>query len=323
MSDEHKRQAEYHALAAEAAGVTADLEVVTTGKTRVDVVIGDRIGIEVQRSDLNLNAAVSRTKRSMAAGLDMVGWFTDRPARPVWYGKVPSYATRVRGWDEMPRLGTVGAIGPQVIEAARCVYGNFEKCPRGKRSPCGEYHEKVRPWPMMIDDLVARLAEGEIVPALTGKYVRLVSPSSLRLYEELTGKSALYGGAAPVLRAGPGERVECERPTRPGWFARPGDCAQLELQYEYGQPSRPVAIRPVNWRPEPRARCLVTTVGREGCRCITCYHELQPLSADDRKGHMTSGADQIHQTGVLHLRSNRVPAIVGTPHIHRPVDLRG
>ena len=52
MSDEHKRQADYHAAAAERAGYAAALEVCTAGHTRVDVVIDGKVGFEVQRSAL-------------------------------------------------------------------------------------------------------------------------------------------------------------------------------------------------------------------------------------------------------------------------------
>jgi hypothetical protein len=43
MSDEHKREAEYHARAAERAGHVADFEVITAGHTRVDVVVDGRV----------------------------------------------------------------------------------------------------------------------------------------------------------------------------------------------------------------------------------------------------------------------------------------
>lgn len=54
----------------------AELEVTTTGRTRVDVVIDGSVGIEVQRSALSKAAALDRTARSVAAGLRSVTWFT-------------------------------------------------------------------------------------------------------------------------------------------------------------------------------------------------------------------------------------------------------
>lgn len=239
MSDEHKRQAEYHVLAAQAAGLEAATEVITGGSTRVDVVVDGRVGIEIQRSGLTLSAARSRTRRSMSSGLDIIGWFTDRPVAPVWFGKVPSYRTEIRSWGQLPKLGTVRIIGPQIIEAARCTHENFQKCPRGQKHPCGKYHETYRPWAMLADDLVARLATGDIVAAATGKHVRLVSRSGLHLYEELTGTKALYGGspAAPRGVQPRSERVECGRPIQAGWFVPSKECTQLELDF---RPPRPV-----------------------------------------------------------------------------------
>ena len=93
MSDEHKRQAEYHAVAAERAGHAADLEVTTTGHTRVDVVVDGAYGFEIQRSALSKASAIDRTARSVAAGLAGVAWFTDAPGSPPWTGHVPGYRT--------------------------------------------------------------------------------------------------------------------------------------------------------------------------------------------------------------------------------------
>jgi hypothetical protein len=65
MSDEHKREAEYHARAAERAGHVADFEVVTAGHTRVDVVVNGRVGFEIQRSALS--TAVTATAPRLGA----------------------------------------------------------------------------------------------------------------------------------------------------------------------------------------------------------------------------------------------------------------
>jgi hypothetical protein len=59
--------AEYHAAAARAQGLNADFEVTTTGRTRVDVVIDGRIGVEVQWSDLTAGAAEPGTSLIAAA----------------------------------------------------------------------------------------------------------------------------------------------------------------------------------------------------------------------------------------------------------------
>ena len=78
---EHKRQAEYHASAAQQCGYTASLEVPTTGHTRVDVVVDGRIGFEIQRSALEEASAIDRTARSISAGLDR-GGMVHRPGQP-------------------------------------------------------------------------------------------------------------------------------------------------------------------------------------------------------------------------------------------------
>jgi hypothetical protein len=122
MTDEHKREAEYHARAAERTGHVADLEVVTAGRTRVDVVVDGRVGFEIQRSALSKAAAVDRTVRSVRAGLGTVAWFTDRSTSPLWTGHVPGYRTivPVSVWQELPLPGTVIAAGLQIVEAVRC-----------------------------------------------------------------------------------------------------------------------------------------------------------------------------------------------------------
>ena len=95
MSDEHRRQAEYHALAAQRAGLSADLEVPTTRGTRVDLVVDGRIGFEIQRSELSAAAAADRTARSVASGLGMVAWCSDRSVSPSWISRVPGYRLSV------------------------------------------------------------------------------------------------------------------------------------------------------------------------------------------------------------------------------------
>ena len=128
MSDEHKREAEYHARAAERAGHVADFEVVTAGHTRVDVVVDGRVGFEIQRSAISKAAAIDRTARSVRAGLGTVAWFTDRSTSPAWTGHVPSYRTIIpaSAWRVLPQPGSVRAAGLQVVEAVRC----------GSRGPC-------------------------------------------------------------------------------------------------------------------------------------------------------------------------------------------
>ena len=217
MSGEHKRQAEYHALAAERAGHAADLEVTTTGHTRVDVVVDGRYGIEVQRSALSKASAVDRTARSVAAGLAVVAWFTGTPGSPPWGGHVPGYRTAARadGWLAMPLPGSVVAAGLQVFEAVRC--GTREPCFH-RRGMCPKHVPRLAPWMgVHVDDVVAGLAEESIRPVVYGAYVRLMPAASIGLHEELTGVPLpAYDAGQPRSRElHPSTRAECDRAPAP------------------------------------------------------------------------------------------------------------
>jgi hypothetical protein len=216
MSDEHKREAEYHARAAERAGHVADFEVVTTGHTRVDVVVDGRVGFEIQRSALGRAAAVDRTARSVQAGLGTVAWFTDRSTSPAWTGHVPAYRTLVpvSAWQALPLPGTVIAAGLQVVEAVRC--GTRGPCLHRQRD-CARFVPAVGAWGgLHVDDVVIGLAEDAIKPVRIGKYVRLMSTGSVALYEELTGCSLRYDVQRPRGQAlAPSARQECDRPPQP------------------------------------------------------------------------------------------------------------
>ncbi len=216
MTDEHKRQAEYHAAAAEQCGYTASLEVPTTGHTRVDVVVNGRIGFEIQRSALKKASAIDRTARSVAAGLTAVAWFTDRDSHPQWLGHVPGYHTTMppEYWRQMrPEMRTVNAAGLRIIEAVRC--GTRALCthqPRQIRRPCSLFI----PWPgawtgIVVDDVVEGLAAGHIRPVRMGKRVELLSTASIGLYEELTGIRLSYNPSAAKALLWPSAPEECDR----------------------------------------------------------------------------------------------------------------
>ncbi len=69
MSDEHKRQAEYQALAAQHAGHDAELEVTTTGRTRVALAQGNNLRFAVSEVPQARSAAAPATAhRSPATG---------------------------------------------------------------------------------------------------------------------------------------------------------------------------------------------------------------------------------------------------------------
>lgn len=230
MSDEHKWLAEGHARAAERAGHAADLEVVTTGNTRVDVVIDGRVGFEIQRSALSRAAAVDRTARSVKAGLGTVAWATDRSASPPWTGHVPGYRTVVRGvLQALPLPGSVTAAGLQVIEAERC--GTRGSCPH-RRRVCGQHVPRLAAWRgLHIDDVVTGLAEDAIRPVKLGKFVRLMSADSVTLYEELTGVRLQYDAGQPKGRAlAPSVRQDCDRPPPQPAMAMPAEPASPQLR---------------------------------------------------------------------------------------------
>ena len=188
------------------AGYTADLEVTTKGRTRVDVVIDGRIGIEVQRSALKKAAAVDRTARTISAGLTSVTWFTDRDGHPPWLGHVPGYRSTLSldRWKEMPPLGTATAAGLRMIEAVRC--GTRTLCPHQRFGSCGRFIAWPVAWNgLHIDNVVEGLAAGHIRPVRLDKQVQLLSTASIGLYEELTASGS------PTTRVGqsrtPGHRT--------------------------------------------------------------------------------------------------------------------
>ena len=232
MSDEHKREAEYHARAAERAGHVADLEVATTGRTIVDVVVDGRVGFEIQHSALKKASAVDRTARSVRAGLGTVAWFSDWSTSPSWAGHVPGYRTvvPVSAWQEaLPLPGSVAAAGLQVIEAARC--GTRGPCLHLRR-PCSRYVPRLAAWTgLHVDDVVPGLAEDAILPVRLGKFVRLMSADSVTLYEELTGVRLQYDAGRPKGRKlAASTRQECDRPPPQPAMAMPAEPAQPQLR---------------------------------------------------------------------------------------------
>ena len=212
MSDEHKRMAEYHAAAARAEGLDADLEVATCGRTRVDVVIDGRIGFEVQRSALTARAAVDRTVRSIAAGLETVAWCTPDLA-PQWNGRVPGYRFLDNGRHlrELPPPRSVKAIGVWTA--------------RAERSWRGGWSPQLEPVTVLLDDAIVRMAAKTIRPVMTDSNVRLMTAEGIALLEELGSTSlAPYGpGSAPFPALPPAPEAACLRPPAARYFGLTGD----------------------------------------------------------------------------------------------------
>ena len=154
MSDEHKRQAEYWARAAQDAGYRAELEQALGTGTRPDVLIHGPVqtGVEVQWSPMSAGNAVRRTSRAARAGVTDL-WFTTRmAATPKWLWRVPTVLNRELGvpgegqpWDTLPRRRSVTAAGLRIVRTARCTPENFGLCPYG-RGHCGKHHPKPEPW---------------------------------------------------------------------------------------------------------------------------------------------------------------------------------
>jgi hypothetical protein len=278
MTDEHKREAEYHARAAERAGHVADFEVVTAGHTRVDVVVDGRVGFEIQRSALGRAAAVDRTARSVKAGLGTVAWFTDRSTSPAWTGHVPAYRTLVpvSVWQALPLPGTVTAAGLQVVEAVRC--GTRGPCLHRQRG-CARFVPAVGAWGgLRVDDVVTGLAEDAIKPVRIGKHVRLMSAGSVALYEELTGNRLQYDPGRPRGQAlAPSARQECDRTPQPEMIAP----AMLALAPE---PIPELVPRSEPGPQKPCIRCQDSPCLPDRALCARCDEQVDELVAALRRG---------------------------------------
>lgn len=256
MSDEHKRQAEYHVLAARSVGLDADTEVTTGGRTRVDVVVDRRIGFEIQRSALSRPAAVDRTARSVKAGrLETVAWFTDWESSPAWDGHVPGYRTTLRSaaWKKMmPAPRTARAAGISTFEAgekAVLVGGRFQlrTVPR-----------MVQLF-MLVDDVVPAIAQGLIKPVILGKFVRLIRAEGVALWGEITGYPlAVYDAGEPRSRSlAPSAEELCQRAGLPAnSFTLP---AQRRGMCNVGACGKPGTLYPAGWLCEEHAPAPAVT----------------------------------------------------------------
>jgi hypothetical protein len=224
MSDEHKRIVDYLARAASDVGLRSEREVTLSSRTRPDAVIygQEDIGIEVQRSALTRQAAVSRTRKAMEGGLATSLWFTDWDIRhkTSWEFRVPTIRINARTWSEMPpRRGATVTTGLRVVRAVKCAFDS--RCPKHSRGgvPCGKWFAAHDPWLGLTADDVATMAPGgQLMPMrFRGKDVLLMSPRSLSLYEELEGvrPELIFAPAAERGRPNPSriaDRIECVAP---------------------------------------------------------------------------------------------------------------
>ena len=204
MSDEHKRMQDYHVVALRAEGHDAAIEVRTTTRTVVDVVADGRIGFEVQRSHLKAGAAVDRTGRSMAAGLECVAWCAETPLT-AWRGKVPSYQWLDNGQFQfgLPRPQSVRCTGVASFRAER----------EGRPA---RWVPVLDPQTKLADEVITSLADGSVKAVIYARNVHLIKVDGLALYEELTGtRLAPFTGRPPSRTLTPTRPAECLRPPAP------------------------------------------------------------------------------------------------------------
>jgi hypothetical protein len=233
MSDEHKRQTEYWARAAQDAGWRVDLEHSLATGTRPDALIHGPVltGVEVRRAAMTPSSAVTRTAKAADAKVTDV-WYSGRSGSPPWAWHVPTVLPRELGtgrpaddetWARLPPRRAVAAAGLRVLRTVRCAVGNIDRCPYS-RTWCGQHHPRPEPWGgLAVDDVAAKMPAGEIVPLrfwgvtmLRGRRrdaVLLVSPADFALYEEMTGwsGSVLYRREDSNRRPRPLDvAVECQ-----------------------------------------------------------------------------------------------------------------
>lgn len=148
-----------------------------------------RTDIEIQRSHITAPVAKGRTTRYARAGFLPV-WFNDTGGRQLpWLREVPAMGCNAMEWITLPKRRSVTATGLTEVESAKCVMGSFDRCPEGKRTPCGSFHPTLRAWAgLTLDDAAALIPAGEIVPLRDRRgIVYMVSPASLALYRDLSG----------------------------------------------------------------------------------------------------------------------------------------
>jgi hypothetical protein len=258
MSDEHKRQVDYWVRAAEDAGWPVERERALPTGTRPDALIRGDVdtGIEVQRYAMTASAAVTRSRKAQRDNVLDV-WFTNRTPAPKWTYRVPSVTEAGLPWDVVPPRGSALAAGLRVIAPVRCSVEHFPRCPETGRRRCGKNHPKDEPWRgLTVDDVAARVPGRQIVPMQFRRNSRshdvfLVSPASLALYEEMTGRIA-------ALTLGP--VAESVPPTLPAG----------EVECRNDQPDDPAAIRCY--------RCRENAVGPGGILCPLCRLDIEASS---------------------------------------------
>lgn len=202
MSEEHKREQEYWARAAAAAGYDTHTEYRTSNHTVLDVAIDgpQRVGIEVQRSKLPPSQVKARTTKSRNAGWQAI-WSDNLPKNASWANQVPTVRPGRIDWsDPNPPPRTARAIGPRRLHVVRCGWDiRGIRC----RRPCSKLHapefESIDG--LTIDDVAELAPAGELVPLQHRDAVYLVPPESYDRYQDL-----LHQGGASSSSTGASRR---------------------------------------------------------------------------------------------------------------------
>lgn len=214
MSVEHRVQVEYVARAADRAGLSTATEVSLPTRVRPDLVIGETTAVEVQRSRLTTTAAKARTTKAVRGGMSVSLWISGREPKysPQWMYKVPSATAHARDWQAVPPLGSATVTsGVRRIVTEPCRPPHRTSCRETGRSWCGGWHLTHEPMRgVSLDDLAVRVASGDLVPAIVGWSVLLALASEVEKYGVAWSPPEL----SPETTR-PGERRECQSPTRP------------------------------------------------------------------------------------------------------------
>lgn len=191
MSAEHQRQAEYCQRAAQNAGLRAELEVSTGAGTRLDVAVfgSTPTGLEIQRSELSLAQAKSRTSKSAKAGFTCA-WISDREREPKWADHVPTARLTTRQqWNRLPPPGT-----------ANVVIRKFTR-ERDRDSRTG-WRYLHNPYQVTLDELSYLMPAGEIRPVRIGRIeksrVVLAHSSAVEVINSCTFEGAADWAPTPA-----------------------------------------------------------------------------------------------------------------------------
>lgn len=233
-SVEHQWQQDYWQRAGDAAGYETEQEMVFRG-VRVDVAIrgpAATIGVEVQRSNLAVANAVSRTQKARKCGVTSL-WSADR-RNPPWAYRVPHVETNLFPGRDAPRGSWTVVSGPRKVLEAKCTPINFGRCPdTGRGRYCGKFHPKLEPLTgLCIDDVAERAPAGDLVPLEIERRPRrvyLVSADHKSLYDELVAGRVLRDD-----RGGSGTRINpfgpCRRQVHPANLAAGREAVQARPQ---------------------------------------------------------------------------------------------